>query len=460
MTPALGAIIVFMVVQFGIGVWVSRRVRTEDDYLVAGRRLGYPLGIFTIFATWFGAETVIGSAGVTYEDGVSLASAEPFGYGVCLIFMGLVFAAPLWRRKLTTLADLFRQRYSIGIERLAAIVLIPTSILWAAAQVRAFGQVLSSASTLNVELAIAVAAGVTIAYTAFGGLMVDAITDLIQGALLSLGLIVILIAVVHALGGVGAAIDAVTQSGGLRLMDFRGASAIEAAESWAIPVLGSVIATELVQRVIATRNETIAARSSVWGGVIYIVLGAIPVFVGLTAGAVQAQPTHAEQVIPTVAQTLLPTVLYGVFVGGLLSAILSTVDSTLLVASSLLSHNLVVPLVGAPTERTKVWLARTGVMGFGIMAYFLARYGGDVYDLVQESSALGSAGALVTVSFGLFSTWGGKWTAGATLVAGMVSYLAASFGGLPAPFLLSLGVSLLTYLGGALVEETAAPGGP
>ncbi|HXF96669.1 MAG TPA: hypothetical protein VNI61_11280, partial [Gemmatimonadales bacterium] len=79
MTPALAAVLAFMALQFGIGVWVSRRIRTEDDYLVAGRRLGYPLAIFSIFATWFGAETVVGSAGRAYRGGVSLASAEPFG---------------------------------------------------------------------------------------------------------------------------------------------------------------------------------------------------------------------------------------------------------------------------------------------------------------------------------------------------------------------------------------------
>ena len=63
MTLLLAGILGYLVLQFGIGIYVSRRIRTESDYIVAGRRLGYGLTTFTIFATWFGAESTIGSAG-------------------------------------------------------------------------------------------------------------------------------------------------------------------------------------------------------------------------------------------------------------------------------------------------------------------------------------------------------------------------------------------------------------
>jgi solute:Na+ symporter, SSS family len=84
--------------------------------------------------------------------------------------------------KLTTLADLFRQRYSTGVERFAVLLMVPTSLLWAAAQIRAFGQVLSASSGLTVTATISIAALVVIIYTMSGGLLADAITDLIQGS--------------------------------------------------------------------------------------------------------------------------------------------------------------------------------------------------------------------------------------------------------------------------------------
>src|SRR5687768_2509356 len=196
-----------MVAQFGIGVWVSRRIRTESDYILAGRSLGYGLTTFSIFATWFGAETIMGSAGLAYRNGVSLGSAEPFGYGLCLILMGLVFAAPLWKRQFTTLADLYRERYSVATERLAAIILIPSSILWAAAQIRAFGYVIATSSTMDATTATAIGAGFTILYAAYGGMMVDAITDMLQGVIIIAGLVVILAAILPHAGGAAALAD-------------------------------------------------------------------------------------------------------------------------------------------------------------------------------------------------------------------------------------------------------------
>lgn len=443
-----------MVVQLAIGVWASRRIASEEDYLVAGRRLGYPLMTFSIFATWFGAETIVGSAGTTYEEGVSLGSAEPFGYGLCLIVMGLIFAVPLHRRKLTTLADLYRQRYSVGVERFAALVLIPGSLLWAAAQVRAFGSVLTTTtSAIELETAIGIAAGVTLVYTAFGGLLSDAITDLVQGVLLIVGLFVVAGGVVSQLGGLGAAADAVASSGRVHLTSFGEGSALDAVEAWAIPVFGSLITTEIVGRVVAAKSPTVAQRSSLAAGTLYITIGIIPVLLGLVGPALVPGMEDAEQIIPTLAIQSLSTVGYALFAGGLISAILSTVDSTLLVSAGLLSHNLIVPAFEIVDERRKVRLARWGVIVFGVIAYLLARRAEGVFALVEQASAFGSAGVIVTVAFGLFTRLGGPATAMATLVVGTLAYLIATYAGFAYPFVLSLVLALATYVVGSILER-------
>jgi Na+/proline symporter len=232
-----------------------------------------------------------------------------------------------------------------------------------------------------------------------------------------------------------------------------------------VPVFGSVIATELVARVIAARSPVIARRASLTAGALYVTMGMIPVFVGLLGAALVpalgVTLTDAEQLVPALAERLLSPIGFALFAGGLISAILSTVDSTLLVASGLLSHNLLVPLLGVRDERHKLRLARLGVLAFGALACGLALRADGVFALVEQASAFGSAGILVCVGFALFGGWGGPRTASATLGIGVVAYLGGQQAGVTAPFLLSLGAALLAYLvGGALERGTALVVGP
>jgi hypothetical protein len=98
-------------------------------------------------------------------------------------------------------------------------------------------------------------------------------------------------------------------------------------------------------------------------------------------------------------------------------------------------------------------LARSGVALFGAIAYVLALRSEGVFALVEQASAFGSAGALVTITFGLFTAFGGAAAGLLTLLAGTIVYIAASFAGLAHPFLLSLSSALFTYISVASVER-------
>ncbi len=451
MNASLAAISLYIVAQLGVGAYVSRRIKTETDYLLAGRSLGYKLGTFTIFATWFGAETCIGSAGAIYERGLSGGHGDPFGYGLCILLMAAFLARPLWKRGLTTLADLFAQRYGAGVEKLAVLIMIPASVLWASAQVRAFGQVIASASGFDVTWAITFAAAVVIAYTVWGGLLADAWTDLLQGGVLLVGLVLLFVAVWR--DGGAAHLAALEPA---RFDPFAGRSFLENAEAWLIPICGSVVAAELVARVIACKSPEVAQRSAFGAAGLYLAAGLIPALLGLVGFRLLPGLDDPEQILPLLAQTYLPGALYVVFVGALVSAILSTVDSALLVSGSLLSHNVVVPLARL-REDQKVRAARICVVFFGLLAYGLALSSEGVYDLVIEASAFGSAGLFVTVVLALFTRWGGAFAAAGALVAGVASWIVLAYvWKVPYPYLGSLALAMAAYVLGALVEGRSA----
>jgi Na+/proline symporter len=287
----------------------------------------------------------------------------------------------------------------------------------------------------------------------FGGLMADAMNDLIQGVVIALGLIIVFVAILPHAGGFAEIGRVLADPARVHPLP-EGESILAIAERWAIPVLGSVLATELIGRILGARSAQVARRSSYAAAALYVSLGCIPLLIGLLGPGLAPGLEDGEQLLPHVARTILPTALYVLFAGALVSAILSTVNSTLLVSAALLEHNILVPVLRVTDERRKILIARLGVVAFGAVAYVLAQGAEGVFELVEEASAFGSAGTLVTVCFGLFTSWGDARAAIATLLVGVMSYLAASGASVTAPFLTSLFASLATYIVVASLDRT------
>ena len=158
-------------------------------------------------------------------------------------------------------------------------------------------------------------------------------------------------------------------------------------------------------------------------GFVYLAVGLIPVLIGLGAAATLGTDVEPEQVLSRYAQTQLPIALYAVFLGALVSAILSTLSGALLVAGSLAAHNLIAPLAGSRlSERTKLRLNRAAVVVFGVIAYLISLGSDSMYRLVEQASGLASAGVLVLMIVAIFvPAVGGVASAAAALIASVVA---------------------------------------
>jgi Na+/proline symporter len=436
-SPLLLGVLGYVFLQLVVGVWISRRIRTEEDYLLAGRSLGPWLATASIFATWFGAETCIGAASEVYARGWAGATHDPFGYALCLLLAGVVFARALWRRGLVTLADLYRDRFGAGAERLAIVLMAPTSLLWAAAQIRAFGQVLASVSGHDAAWMTALAAGVVILYTVSGGILADATTDIVQGVALIVGLVVLLVAVVSS----GASMPAAAAAPLAPARPW-----LNVLNDWLVPILGSVTAQEMISRILASRSPNLARNATIGAAGIYVAVGLIPVTLGLYGASMLPGLASPEQVLPALAARHLGTVMHVVFAGALVSAILSTVDSALLAASSVVVHNGVLRLMPAASEGRKVLLNRVGVAIAGVLAYAIAFSADSVYDLVAQASAFGGAGLFVAMAAGLWDRKAVPAAGIAALATGAVVQLVGDYGlGWPNAFTASLVAAVAAY---------------
>lgn len=448
----IGCILLYIVLQLFIAFKFARKSSSEADYLLAGRSLGPWMGTFSVFATWYGAETCIGAAGEAYGQGLAGVVSDPFGYTFGIVLTGVFFAAALWKRGLTTLADLFRQRYGIGVERMASVIMIPGSVMWAAAQVRAFGQVLASSSEIGLFAALTLAAIVVVAYTAVGGMWVDAVTDLVQGIVLIAGVVLLFVVFVN-LGG----IEAIRNLPPEKLSFTHGHSWWQTFDLLAVPIFSTIAAQELVSRILAMRGAKLAGGATITAGLMYMVLGTLPVMVGLGAAAFIGADKDPEQALSRFAASQLPLPLYILFLAALVSAILSTLSGALLVAGSLAAHNIVSPLLPGINEKGRLKANRIAVVALGVVAYVIALSSESMYALVQEASALGSSGVLVMM---LFALWGprigGAACGYAALIAGTGVYLLGNHvWEMESPYLASTAAALGSYLIVALFSKPA-----
>src|SRR3954453_729397 len=137
----LAFVVAYLLATIAIGLWAAKRVKNTADFAIAGRHLPLVMIITTTFATWFGAETVLGIPAKFVQGGLNRIVEDPFGAGTCLILVGLFFAGKLYRLTLLTISDYYRERFGRTIEVVCSLIIIVSYLGWVSAQVTALGLV-------------------------------------------------------------------------------------------------------------------------------------------------------------------------------------------------------------------------------------------------------------------------------------------------------------------------------
>src|SRR3954467_2130671 len=199
-------VIVYWVISVGIGLYAARFVHNTKDYAVAGRRMPMYIVTATVFATWFGSETVLGISATFVKEGLSGVVADPFGSSLCLVLVGLFFARPLYRMNLLTIGDFYRKRFNRTVEVLTTLCIVISYLGWVAAQIKALGLVFNVVSdgAMSQPVGMMVGAASVLIYTLLGGMWSVAITDFVQMIVILIGMVYIGIEVSGIAGGAGA----------------------------------------------------------------------------------------------------------------------------------------------------------------------------------------------------------------------------------------------------------------
>src|SRR3954468_12430910 len=206
-------VVLYLLGTLAIGVWAGTRIKNTTDFAIAGRHLPLIMVVTTTFATWFGAETVMGIPAKFVQGGLGAIVEDPFGAGTCLILVGVFFAAKLYKQNLLTIGDFYRQRYGKGIEVFCSVAIILSYLGWVAAQITALGLVFSvlTNGAMSETAGMIVGTLAVLIYVVVGGFLAVAITDFIQMIVLVVGMSIIAVFSSELAGGTGTVLRMVQQ---------------------------------------------------------------------------------------------------------------------------------------------------------------------------------------------------------------------------------------------------------
>jgi len=414
------SVVAYLAGTVALGLWAARRVHGAKDFMVAGRSLPLYMNFACVFATWFGAETVLSVSATFTRDGLSGVSGDPFGASFCLIIVALFFARAFYRMDLLTIGDFYRKRYGKVVEVFTASIITLSYLSWCSAQITALGLVLHvladstiGQDTLPLNYAIVIGAAIVIVYTVFGGMWSVALTDLIQTSVIIVGLILIALILANKAGGVGNVIQHAFEADKLRLFPKGDAKEWFAFVAAFLTLgLGSIPQQDVFQRVTSAKDESTAVRGTLMGGTFYFFFAFVPMFIAYSAIVIDPSfsglfdsedPRAIQRILPDLILQETPRWAQAIFFGALLSAILSTASGTLLAPSSLFTENVIRPFTGVLSDDQMLKILRIVLLVFAVAAtYNAVNSENTMYEMVESAYTVTLVGAVVPLALGIY----------------------------------------------------------
>jgi Na+/proline symporter len=408
----LWLVIAYLAISVAIGLYGASKVHNARDYVTAGRNLPMAIVLAMVFATWFGAETVLGISATFLKEGFRGLISDPLGASLCLVLFGLIFARPLYRMNLLTLGDYFRIRYNRQTELLLSICIVVSYLGWVSAQITALGLVFNvlSLDVISMTQGMLLGAGVVVLYTIFGGLWSVALTTFVQMIVIIVGLLLVTHFAAEQAGGIPSVLAKASAEGkfeflpSLEIWDILGWTA-----ALMTMALGSIPQQDVFQRVNAARNELIAVWATTLGGVSYFFFAAVPLFLAYTANIIDPEmvarliDSDSQLILPTLIMNHMPFYMQVIFFGALISVIMSTASGTLLAPSITFTENILKGFAPHMTDRQLLWSTRITVLVFSaIVTLYAVATEATIHTMVENAYRITLAGAFVPLAAGLF----------------------------------------------------------
>jgi SSS family solute:Na+ symporter len=466
MNGLLWFVVLYWAISVGIGLYAARYVKNSKDFAVAGRSLPMYVVTATVFATWFGSETVLGISSTFVKEGLRGVVSDPFGSSLCLILVGLFFARPLYRMNLLTIGDFYRNKFGRAVEVLITICIVISYLGWVAAQIKALGLVFNvvSGGYIPMNIGMMIGAASVLIYTLMGGMWSVAITDFLQMIIIVIGMLYIGWEVSGMVGGAGVVIAHAAEAGKLEFWPSpTGREMLWFFAAWITMMLGSIPQQDVFQRVASSKDEKTAGRASVLGGVLYFCFAFIPMFLAYSATLIDPKMVaelidkDPQLILPTLIMTKVPVFAQVMFFGALLSAIKSCASATLLAPSVTFTENILKGFMPKQSDKQFLFTMRVVVVVFTvIVTTFAMNTESSIFKMVENAYKITLVAAFVPLAFGLYWKRATRQGALAAIILGLASWLFLEVlapDGLWPPQLVGVLMSLGGMIGGSLLPQ-------
>jgi SSS family transporter len=382
-TVQLTVFALYFIVLFVIGALSLRLTSTEADYWIAGGKLGWLVGGATLAATHCSAGTFVGTVGVMHSVGWS------FGWLVLFIpvsywFLAAVLAPRFTRQRELTLPAFIETRYYSKVARaVAAVIILAATVVYIQAQIVAGGLIANVVLGIPTQWGMVGFTVILIAYTMVGGMIAVVYTDLVQLVVMTLGAVFAVPLALRSLGGLGATLELAEVVNPL-------------AFSWeAMPptllftialafALGTVATPEKLVRLYAMKDMRTIRRGVLLAIVFATGLNLLVFVVALSSSVLFPVLPTGDLAMPLIARAALPPFLGSILLAAITAAMMSTVDSLLIVAGSALAYDLYGSMLGKnASPRTRELVDRFGVAVVGAVPLVLLLSGVGEGELVQ-----------------------------------------------------------------------------
>jgi len=392
-----------------IGYLMSKRIHTAEDYLVAGRGLGYGLHTATMTSCFIGGAMLIALPGISYSLGLW---SDEFLWGInaiwggfllCLFLLGTFIMPNLWRLKQVSIGDFYYSRFGRPAGVTATIIDTFAFSFWVAVQVLVFAKIVSPITGIPLEVGIILALSIVAIYTLLGGLWAVGVTDIFQVSIVVVGVIILFSVALNKVGGLGEVTSSVP-SDMMRFFPKEGSVNVWLAwiGVWLLVGWGGLAAPDVTQRAYAAKSPKVARYSSYMTivisggfGVLTIILGYIGIILvkngGIPPEMTKMIADDPELIVPLLFKVILPGPLVVLFLGAGVCAIMSAADSALLALAGMVSKNIYKDIFRPNCSQKKLLLVTrlsvvVAVVVAGVIALFFPYAGllvGFAFDLMM-----------------------------------------------------------------------------